>query len=600
VGDACELAGEPPAPDCNNNNVLDECETDCNGNNVPDECDIALGVPGGGSDDVNFNGVPDECEAVAIALNEIHADPHPTFGDANGDGMVHTVQDEFLEFINASALPLDLSHWRVFDGEEPEVSGTLRHHFPAGTVLGPGCGIVVFSGGFPQQPFGGCLVQAASTGSLSLNNVDETITLFDDTFTAVLTASFTADDDASITLQPEVTGSEYTRHDQVAGAIGRFSPGTDALGGIFAGCPAPTDDFDGDGVPDALDNCPVAPNAEQLDCDRDAAGDVCELLAGTQSDADSDGIPDACEVAPPPAGTLWISEIRIDQPGADVDEYVELRGVPGTLLDGLAYVVIGDAEGDGEGGGIEAIVRFGQTGPPHLPVFIGAAGVMLMTNDTFTLGGTPAIVLATSPDGLNLENDDDVTHLLVSNFHGVPGQDVDVDDDGVVDGGGPWDVVIDAVSLVTDVNPAGRVNLTYAASLGFADGEVGPVDYGAGSVVPVHAWRCDASAGGDAAWFIGTQDPHDAASADTPGVGNEQCEVDEEPLCPCDIAPEGAGDSVITIADVIGVVTAFGLPTEVGAGGDCTPVVGQTVGDGAVTIADVIAVIVAFGPCPAA
>ena len=42
------------------------------------------------------------------------------------------------------------------------------------------------------------------------------------------------------------------------------------------------------------------------------------------------------------APTIRINEVRLDQPGADNDEYLELRGAAGASLDGLTYVVIGD------------------------------------------------------------------------------------------------------------------------------------------------------------------------------------------------------------------------------------------------------------------
>ena len=59
---------------------------------------------------------------------------------------------------------------------------------------------------------------------------------------------------------------------------------------------------------------------------------------------------------------VFISEIRIDQPGADTDEYFELAGTPGASLDGLTYMVIGD--GFGGSGVIEAVVDLtGQTIP---------------------------------------------------------------------------------------------------------------------------------------------------------------------------------------------------------------------------------------------
>ena len=46
------------SPDCNDNEIPDECEDDCNENGRADECDISFQL----SSDCNGNGVPDECE----------------------------------------------------------------------------------------------------------------------------------------------------------------------------------------------------------------------------------------------------------------------------------------------------------------------------------------------------------------------------------------------------------------------------------------------------------------------------------------------------------------------------------------------------------
>lgn len=75
-------------------------------------------------------------------------------------------------------------------------------------------------------------------------------------------------------------------------------------------------DYDGDGVTDASDNCPSTPNATQTDKDGDGVGDACETPSGTNSDSDdwpdkldncpsiknngqydwdNDGIGDACD-----------------------------------------------------------------------------------------------------------------------------------------------------------------------------------------------------------------------------------------------------------------------------------------------------------------
>ncbi|MFM8817537.1 MAG: thrombospondin type 3 repeat-containing protein [Phycisphaerales bacterium] len=50
-------------------------------------------------------------------------------------------------------------------------------------------------------------------------------------------------------------------------------------------------DTDGDGIPNAGDNCPSVPNPDQADCDQDAVGDACDPGA----DINANGVPDNCE-----------------------------------------------------------------------------------------------------------------------------------------------------------------------------------------------------------------------------------------------------------------------------------------------------------------
>ncbi len=65
------LAGT--ATDCNNNDILDECEPDCNANGVADQCDISSSV----SADCNANDIPDECDLRTFASEDCNANDRP-------------------------------------------------------------------------------------------------------------------------------------------------------------------------------------------------------------------------------------------------------------------------------------------------------------------------------------------------------------------------------------------------------------------------------------------------------------------------------------------------------------------------------------------
>lgn len=89
-----------------------------------------------------------------------------------------------------------------------------------------------------------------------------------------------------------------------------------------------TADFDADGVLDSRDNCQRVRNANQLDTDRDGAGNACDgdddndrkadeddncpLVANpTQTDSDRDGLGDVCDPTP---GTPRTVDAPIDEP----------------------------------------------------------------------------------------------------------------------------------------------------------------------------------------------------------------------------------------------------------------------------------------------
>ncbi|MBC2607151.1 lamin tail domain-containing protein [Pelagicoccus albus] len=187
--------------------------------------------------------------------------------------------------------------------------------------------------------------------------------------------------------------------------------------------------------------------------------------------------------AGPPA--IVINEIRIDQPSTDNDEYFELAGYPGQSLEGVSYLVIGD--GSGGSGVIENVTSLDGLVIPEDGYFVAA-------ESTFNLASADYVA------SLDFENSDNVTHLLVYEFTGSKGDDLDVDEDGVLDSE-PWTALLDSVALIESV---GTGELVYADP-------VGPD----GSFVPGHVYRF-ADVVGD--FKIG---PFDLAEGyDTPGSEN--------------------------------------------------------------------------------
>jgi len=137
-------------------------------------------------------------------------------------------------------------------------------------------------------------------------------------------------------------------------------------------------------------------------------------------------------VTEPVINTPVINEFVADHTGGDTAEYIEIYGDPFT--DYSAYTVV-EIEGDS-----------GSTG--------------LIDDGTFTLGTTDENGFWTTPLQANIIENGTITLLLVENFTGTVGDDIDTNDDGVIDVE-YWDAIVDGIAS----SDGGATDLVYALDL---------------------------------------------------------------------------------------------------------------------------------------
>ncbi|MBA3321429.1 MAG: lamin tail domain-containing protein, partial [Pyrinomonadaceae bacterium] len=187
--------------------------------------------------------------------NEILADVAPDNattpaieGDANRDGTRSADDDEFVELLNNSSAPLDLSGIVLADGT------SNRFTFLAGTMLAAGRAVIVFGGGAPptgDAAFGNALIHLAT--SLGLNDGGDTLTvklpqsggdviIATQPFGSGGSGAPPAPSDQSLTRAPDaeinLAGGGFVPHAAASNSAGRiFSPGTRLDGTPFSSSP---------------------------------------------------------------------------------------------------------------------------------------------------------------------------------------------------------------------------------------------------------------------------------------------------------------------------------------------------------------------------
>jgi hypothetical protein len=327
----------------------------------------------------------------------------------------------------------------------------------------------------------------------------------------------------------------------------------------------------------------------------------CETVCSVVPDCCSVIWDDACSTA---AGTLTacgggsapvvISEARIDQdqnsftPSTreDLDEYVELRGTAGASLDGLTLIVIGEhsttvgsVTTNLKSGAVECVIPLtGQTIPASGHFLITMSNTATGTaarNGIIFDGYDPATGLTPvagdlQTAALNLENDDNVTFMLVQDFSGLLYADLDADDNGVLDAT-PWSAQLDAVSIVTSIRsaPTSTQEWWYAPRIG---------PNSAGSAYQIY--RCSPIG----YWTAGNRyflDP--ATRTDTPGVDNTACPT---------VGPACFGD-----VDLSGVVDNGDIAFALLDFGPCAGCQSDLDGSGETDFGDVALILLSTGPC---
>ncbi len=163
-----------------------------------------------------------------LIINEVLAAP---ILDTNKDSIFKSDQDEFIEIVNVSGIPLDLTNLIISDNIRS------RHIIPAGTILNNLEPLIIFGGGSSSAFSSEIKSQTASTSSLSLNNTgQEQVTISTSTNQIIDQIIFDNANLQGISLNrlPDLSFNTLIAHNKLLKAIDNFSPGTRIDNSLFS------------------------------------------------------------------------------------------------------------------------------------------------------------------------------------------------------------------------------------------------------------------------------------------------------------------------------------------------------------------------------
>ncbi len=176
---------------------------------------------------------------------------------------------------------------------------------------------------------------------------------------------------------------------------------------------------DGDGIPDASDNCPGAANADQSNSDTDGLGDACDncptVSNAGQADADGDGVGDVCDNC---AAVANAQQTDTDADGTG-DPCDNLCVGEATVLSGIspsAQLAGGWIDLDAEGIGPSVQVLIGGT----QATIVSQAGSLSAEVPADLSPGSVVDVVVVNPEGCRSQESVALNVLTDADGDGVP------------------------------------------------------------------------------------------------------------------------------------------------------------------------------------